>query len=189
MYLPSFSSKKGVKQMHRLVYNSFKAIMLSIIFVFVWDVGFYLFKFANLNQRMLLTMNGLVKTVEANNYLPSGQAETYRAILEEMGRNMNGDGDVFVKGFNWNYTNDNSGIAADHLGSSITVRTTMSTPANYGDIMVVYVGVGIRPVVWVTQSRGNGGMDVNKVDNADSAIMINYRYEVPCLHYVKQGTN
>ena len=173
--------------MNRLVYNAFKAIMLTMIFTFVWDVGFYMFKALNMNQRMLLIMSSMVKTVESNNYLPVDSANTYKAILNNMQTTMNGSVDKsFIYGWEWNYETDNSNISSDSLGTGVRLHTKMNGSdlggVNYGDVMVVSVKVNVLPPTWII---GRGNL-YNKASTAEKVIPFYYRYEVPCLHYVKQ---
>lgn len=175
--------------MNRLVYSCFKAIMLSMILVFVLDMSFYMFRVMNLNQRMLLLMSSMVKTVEQNNYLPEGDKDTYKGLMISIANQMN-TGDTFIKGFNWNYSTANSGIDSLTGVPADKFRATMSTPANYGDIMVVFVEVGVYAPTWgydYEQVNGDNQVRLNKKEG--KLLDLSYRYVVPCLHYVKQGSN
>ena len=172
--------------MNRMVWCVFKAIALSIIFVFVWDMGFYLYRTFALNQRMEMLMSSLTKVVQENNYLPQKEAETYWTLFNNIAKNMNGDKSKynaddektgsdfqFINGFRWNYTpvttpttvpeNDNGYTYKtknlpdiDTSAGNILVRR-MEKPACYGDIMAVYVGVNINTPFWTFQpSKDNG---------------------------------
>lgn len=107
---------------------------------------------------------------------------------------------AFIAGMHWNY-----GTAATNVGLNVTaqrqrwnghswetvnrniVRTKMSQPADYGDIMVVQLKVGVFQPIWGwTQANGRynyGGEDVTKwVRNAASTELV-YTYYVPCLNF------
>lgn len=128
--------------MNRMVWCVFKAIALSMIFVFVWDMGFYLYRTFSLNQRMEMLMSSMTKVVQENNYLPENEAKVYETLFKNLAgsmnvsrkviRDINGtatgtkgkvikvednetEGD-FVNGFQWNY----------HKGSKGTVNYTNS---------------------------------------------------------------
>lgn len=114
--------------MNRMVWCVFKAIALSMIFVFVWDMGFYLYRTYALNQRMEMLMSSLTKVVQENNYLPENEANVYRTLFKNLANTMNvhnkilrdehgkkvgeteneNDGD-FINGFQWNYAKDSKG--------------------------------------------------------------------------------
>ena len=189
--------------MTRFVYNAFKAVILAIIFVFVWDMGFFLFKTLNLHQRMLLLTGQMVDTVEANNYMPadfwigtgtlSNPNGTYARIMDDIANTMNA-GDRFVVGYSINYgsgSNDSGfvDIGIDDISTAPAVRNdgksyfhqTMETPAYYGDVMLVWMEIGVAPPKW-----GYTGGDLNKYDSS-GCVKLAYRYVVPCLHYVKQA--
>lgn len=198
--------------MNRLVFNAFKAVMLAIIFVFVWDMGFFLFRTMNLHQRMLLVTGQMVSTVQSNNYMPSefwvGTDATnpngvYASILKDIASTMN-NGDVFVLGYNINYTTNNSGFTdlpgtkdvSDILTHGRTAgqayfHGTMSTPAYYGDMMLVYVQVGVACPFWSMKTDHNVFIATNEDSSHKkmySVVRLDYRYVVPCLHYVKQSS-
>lgn len=190
--------------MTRLVYNAFKAVMLAIIFVFVWDMSFFLFKTVNLHQRILLLTGQMVDTVEANNYMPaefwvgSGSVSspngTYARIMNDIVSTMNNE-EVFIVGYSINYgagSNDSgfTDIGIDDISAAPSVRNdgksyfhqTIETPAYYGDVMLVWFEVGVRPPRW-----GYEGANLNKYNDNDGCVTLAYRYVVPCLHYVKQA--
>lgn len=165
--------------MNRMVWCVFKAIALSIIFVFVWDMGFYLYRTFALNQRMEMLMSSLTKVVQENNYLPEQQAELYKTLFTNIADSMNGDKTkydadsektgsdyVFVNGFNWNYKSSSNGttytrklddvdasvanISGGLVNRNILIRS-MDKAACYGDIMAVYVSVNVNTPFWTFQ--------------------------------------
>lgn len=199
--------------MNRLVFNAFKAVMLAIIFVFVWDMGFFLFRTMNLHQRMLLVTGQMVSTVQANNYMPSefwiGTGDStnpngvYASILKDIADTMN-SGDNFVLGYNINYSEKNSGFSVlpgtkdasviDTYGRDVGqayLHTKMNTPAYYGDMMVVYLQVGVACPFWSMKTENNVFIATNEDSSHKkmySIVRLDYRYVVPCLHYVKQSS-
>ena len=162
--------------MNRMVWCVFKAIALSIIFVFVWDMGFYLYRTFALNQRMEMLMSSLTKVVQENNYLPEQDMNLYKTLFENLSYSMNGDKSQyldndedtgenyrFINGYTWNY--DSSCAGTDYTNAlqdvdatvtnvngtpesrNILVRT-MDKSACYGDIMAVYVAVNVNTPFW-----------------------------------------
>ena len=159
-----------------MVWCVFKAIALSIIFVFVWDMGFYLYRTFALNQRMEMLMSSLTKVVQENNYLPEQDMNLYKTLFQNIADSMNGDKSKytnndettgenyrFINGYTWNYdyscagtdyTNklpDVDATVTDVNGTpesrNILVRT-MDKSACYGDIMAVYVAVNVNTPFW-----------------------------------------
>lgn len=156
--------------MNKFVFTVFKAIAMAMIFVFVFDMVFYLYRALSINQRMLNLMTSMQQVVMDNNYLPQGDYNLYRTLFQELASNYNdpdGDGvadpfDKFVNGFNINYNHDahdcldslvveryqTSGAGGGSVVNSDVLRKRMDIPANYGDVMVVQVDVEIRQPVW-----------------------------------------
>ena len=177
--------------MNRLVYSVFKAIMVSIIFVFVFDMVFYIFKVTSLNSRMESLSTSLKKVVMDNNYLPSEQAEMYKQLFEQVIRDFNSvssgyensdSSQNFISGFHWNYGNDaenvNLSISSSRTywtGSSWQTVSTdivnkkMSTPGEYGDICVVQLRVGVYQPMW--------GWTTLAADGTSSGVDGNYDYD------------
>ena len=197
--------------MNRMVWCVFKAIALSIIFVFVWDMGFYLYRTFALNQRMEMLMSSLTKVVQENNYLPE----------QDTGANYR-----FINGYTWNYSSGSAGTAYTNAlqdvdatvtnvngtpeSRNILVRT-MDKSACYGDIMAVYVSVNVNTPFWTfdnTTSTANGDEESKggkyievayngKVSDGDgsrsvdhwhrnlkySTVTLDYLYYVPCMNY------
>lgn len=172
--------------MNRMVWCVFKAIALSMIFVFVWDMGFYLYRTYALNQRMEMLMSSLTKVVQENNYLPANEAEVYKTLFTNIADMMNGDKSKydedsektgsdyqFVNGFQWNYASNSKGTVnyankVDDINADVTdVRGTtknrnilvrsMDKSACYGDIMLVYVSVNVNTPFWTFQTGKDNG--------------------------------
>lgn len=74
----------------RMILNVFKVIAFSMIFVFVLDLSFYLYKALNLNQRMESLGVSLQKVVTENNYLPEGEYNMFMSMFDNIGKTMNG---------------------------------------------------------------------------------------------------
>lgn len=184
--------------MNRMVWCVFKAIALSMIFVFVWDMGFYLYRTYALNQRMEMLMSSLTKVVQENNYLPENEKEVYDTLFRNIADMMNGDKSKydsdsektgsdyqFVNGFQWNYAKDSKGtinyankvddIMADvtdvkgkKYNRNILVRS-MDKSACYGDIMLVYVSVNVNTPFWYFTTKTE---DVSKTATNGKAYEI-----------------
>lgn len=190
--------------MSRLVGNCFKAIMFSIIFVFVFDMAFYLYRTMSLNQRMESIMTYMQEIVMENNYLPDGDKMMFDAIFRQMGTDMN-RGDVFIVHLGYNYGCNAKNINGTLLTSlpaskyTSTGRRTVdlinldtSRPADYGDIMVVQARVIIRQPIWnwvnaVDDYRYDGtgvnASDWQRVMDDSYSTELDYTYYVPCLKY------
>lgn len=206
--------------MNRLVYSVFKAIMMAIIFVFVFDMAFYLYRAISLNSRMQSISTSLQKVVMENNYLPSETANMYQHLFGQLIVDFNGgsysigadgslnlnDSDInnnFISGMHWNYKNSATGISGmsettkvyRYNGSTFTptdiplVIDKMSSPADYGQVMIVQLRVGVYQPLW-GWSTANGKYEYNGEDgtkwvrNATGASTeFVYNYYVPCLQY------
>lgn len=182
--------------MNRMVWCVFKAIALSIIFVFVWDMGFYLYRTFALNQRMEMLMSSLTKVVQENNYLPEQDMNLYKTLFENLSYSMNGDKSKyldndedtgenyrFINGYTWNY--DYSCAGTDYTNNlpdvdatvtnvngtpesrNILVRT-MDKSACYGDIMAVYVSVNVNTPFWTFDNTTSTFDSANNTQNVSS---------------------
>lgn len=196
--------------MHKLVYTVFKTLMFSMIFVFVFDMAMYLYKALSLNQRMESIMTSMQKVVMENNYLPKDSYEMYRSLLIQLCNDMNGqhsdhlvmrgsNRDWFVDAIDLNYNhgavNTFDSLEATKFnpatGSTWTsniLRLKMSSPADYGDVMVVQARVVIEQPSWGFTSSVSTGSDYWQNSNTSSAVgkkstMLTYTYYVPCLNY------
>ena len=186
--------------MERFVLNIFKAIMFSMIFIFAFDIGSYLYRAFSLDQKMNNIMTSLQRVVMENNYLPQEAYEEYAGLFQmlkddyngvDATANVNGSQyqDRFIEGFDMNFNDDlkvNGAVNLDNYFDSGILVKKMDTPADYGDIMAVQVAVQIYQPIW--------GFDFNKLDtqNEYSSVNMNrvyrthwmaYTYYVPCLHY------
>lgn len=206
--------------MNRLVYSVFKAIMIAIIFVFVFDMAFYLYRAISLNSRMQSISTSLQKVVMENNYLPSETATMYQHLFGQLIVDFNGgsysigadgslnlnDSDInnnFISGMHWNYKNSATGISGmsettrvyRYNGSTFTptdiplVIDKMSSPADYGQVMIVQLRVGVYQPLWGWNTANgeykyNGEDGTKWVRNATGASTeFVYNYYVPCLQY------
>ena len=119
--------------------------------------------------------------------------------------NLN-DSDInnnFISGMHWNYKNSATGISGmsettkvyRYNGSTFTptdiplVIDKMSSPADYGQVMIVQLRVGVYQPLW-GWSTANGKYEYNGEDgtkwvrNATGASTeFVYNYYVPCLQY------
>lgn len=194
--------------MNRFVFNIFKTIMFAMIFVFVWDIGFYLYRVTNLNQRMNSLMTSMQKVVMENNYLPESAYNTYEALFTQIADSYNNNGDtargVFINGFRINYKHEserNITLNATRNGvSSNIVRKQMDEAhkGSYGDVMIVDVEVSVNAPVWdFTTSNNLGQTTVDGGERGAAAwqndgssaelepyeVTLNYTYYVPCMKY------
>lgn len=164
--------------MNKFVFTVFKAIAVAMIFVFVFDMAFYLYRALSINQRMLNLMTSMQQVVMDNNYLPQGDYALYESLFTELANNYNdpdGDGihdpfDQFVDGFRINYNHDahdclaslvveryqTSGAGGGAVINQDVLRKKMDMPANYGDVMVVQVDVQIRQPSWGFDTGATG---------------------------------
>lgn len=172
--------------MHKVVFSVFKAIMLSMIFVFVWDIGFYLYRVTNLNQRMNSLMTSMQKVVMENNYLPEDAYNTYVALFRQVMDSYNNNGDTsrgdFINGFNINYNHECSSerridLNAKRDGVDVDIlRTQMDREhmGNYGDVMVVDVEVNVNIPIWgftdesTTVHYASGDKTMSVVDGGEN---------------------
>lgn len=170
--------------MHRIVANCFKGIAFAIIFVIVWDLGFYLWRANALNQRMESLAVSMQEVVSKNNYLPEGDRAMFNSILNSIKDDMNVS-DTFINAFDWNYKDNcvfDSSTLQNNLGAN-KLRKRMKYPASYGDVMVIELRVSLNATYWTqvnTDSQGNSG---DTFVNNDKGIVFTYTYLVPCLKY------
>lgn len=185
--------------MYKLVYTVFKTIFLSMMLIFVFDIGFYLIRAFSINQRMESIMTSMQKVVMENNYLPQGDYDMYKTIFEQLMADMNGDGtmqDRFIVGIGINYKTDPKGtvltqlIAQDSTGHNRNIlKTRMEKPAEYGEVMICQTRVGIQQPIWGFDNSEAQGYHYSGEDSTKWG-RIGYRYTtfyytyyVPCLKY------
>lgn len=167
--------------MNRLVFAVFKTIMIAIIFVFVFDIIFYMYRVTSLNSRMESISTSLKKVVMDNNYLPSEQANMYKVLLDQMVCDFNNvpystgmtnfynstPANNFIAGIHWNYKSNPIGATPTitatrrrhNLGGWVNYSTNivnpqMKTPGDYGDISVVQLRVAVFQPMWGWTSGG-----------------------------------
>ena len=159
--------------MNRFVYTVFKAIALSMIFVFVWDLGFYLYRAISLNNRVENIISSMERTISENNYMPASDSKLYRAMFQSLGADFNGgdtDTNKFVRSVAVNSSTGGYPSASNAylVGTTLTdsdmneslkntgvaIRGDISYPANYGDIMALDVKVEIVVPIWGFGSSG-----------------------------------
>lgn len=167
--------------MHRIVATCFKSIMYAIIFVIIWDVGFYLWRANVLNQRMESLAVSMQEVVSKNNYMPEGDYKMFKSVLNTIRSDMN-QSDEFVSKIILNYGDYSSyqpNVRVDGVGN--IARYRLDTPARYGDVMVIELKVGVNASVWGRSNvRGNGA---DSVEKKSSPLYFTYTYLVPCLKY------
>lgn len=167
--------------MTKIVATVFRAIMFAMIFVIVWDVTFYLYRVNSLNQQMESVLVTMQQEVSNNNYLTPDAYEMYKGMLEDIQYRMNSDPDEpFVRGFDLNYYQDC--VASTSSVSGLTFSKKLSVPADYGDVAIIELSVGIYTTNWF--------FDPTQAAEADSTQRraltnrITYTYQVPCLKYI-----
>lgn len=162
--------------MHKMVLQVFKVIALSMVFVFIWDIVFYLYRAFSLNQRMESINVSVQKVVSENNYLPTGQYNMFMSIYNDMGESFNKvpanadasdanvvkmnefivyDGNNAVT-LNYNQPATNSkrigGYKPNSYGSidwnDNIVKNRLDAPADYGDIMCIEAKVKVNQPLW-----------------------------------------
>lgn len=206
--------------MNRLVYSVFKAIMMAIIFVFVFDIAFYLYRAISLNSRMQSISTSLQKVVMENNYLPSGTATMYQHLFGQLVVDFNGGSytvsngnlsfndsdpnDNFISGLHWNYKTNATNISTANNAKATVYRYSnssfvqqqvdlvvkkMNQPAEYGQVMVVQIKVGVYQPLWgwgsatgVYKYNGEDGTQWVRNSTGASTEFV-YNYYVPCLQY------
>ena len=206
--------------MNRLVYSVFKAIMMAIIFVFVFDMAFYLYRAISLNSRMQSISTSLQKVVMENNYLPSETATMYQHLFGQVVVDFNGgsytvsngnlsfddsdSSDNFISGLHWNYKEDVTNISTANDAKATVYRyrnssfveqqiglvvKKMNQPADYGQVMVVQIRVGVYQPLW-GWGTANGKYEYNREDGTQwvrnstgASTEFVYNYYVPCLQY------
>lgn len=155
--------------MHRMVLQVFKVIALSMIFVFVWDMVFYLYRAFSLNQRMESINVSLQKVVSENNYLPVGQYNMFNSIYNNIGESFNEPGS---KGNDINdfivYADSTHAVQLNYeqpaqntkpikgfkvegdraVEVNDITKKQLNQPADYGDVMCVQATVRVNQPIW-----------------------------------------
>lgn len=194
--------------MNKFVASVFKAIMFSMIFVFVWDTAFYLYRVLSINQRIESLMNSMQKVIMENDYLPYDTAVTYQKLLYQMADDYNiGSGynirnasswsnssawtDTsvsmpFVLAMDWNYLDDAVGTfpsitVSDGVTTTNVLRLRMGSPADYGDVMIAQLRVVVAQPMW--EFIGSHDDARTWAHNSPATSTLTYTYYVPCLKY------
>lgn len=166
--------------MNKLVYSVFKTIAFAMIFVFVWDLGFYLFRVAILNQRMDNIMTSLQKVVTENNYLPSESAEVFKQMLYAMATDFNSgrtftnannaQNEDFIEALGWNVgqnatvTSGMETLTANrsywqsggwHQRSVRILHKNMGEVGSYGDVQTIQLYVKVVMPFWGFSTSGS----------------------------------
>ena len=185
--------------MAKLTYSVFKTIMLAMIFVFAFDMLMYLYRTASLTQRMQNIMTGMQRVVQENNGLSPGNYAIYENMLIRLADSFNqgntgNNSDKFINGYWINYTSNAKDTTTmnDMTPSSGSILTMDNTTnkANYGDIIVVQVGVSINQPNWNFTSASSNSSEYFQNDRTSAAINspeheLWYTYYVPCLKYTQ----
>ena len=119
--------------MNRLVYSVFKAIMMAIIFVFVFDMAFYLYRAISLNSRMQSISTSLQKVVMENNYLPSETATMYQHLFGQLIEDFNGGSySIGADGsLNLNDSDINNNFISNCLLFTLLIQCFLTSPLIY----------------------------------------------------------
>lgn len=174
--------------MHRVVGTFFKLIITSIVLVIIINVAVYLMLATNLNHKMETLLVTMQQEVSKNNYLPPAAYTMYEGILKGIASDMNtGGGAPFVIGYSLNYHHACDEEIANVLrGTGLSVSDRLDTPADYGDVAVIQLDVGINAVSWYydrSKAATEGQLQVTQgVD--DASRVFTYVYQVPCLRYI-----
>lgn len=190
--------------MNKLVYSVFKAIMVAIVFVFVWDLVFYLYDVLSLNSRIETLAVSMKHSVSDNNGLTSEAADMYKTLLKQMGKSYNTSSYNFVVGFNLNSNHEAKDKNGSPLSASSTLQVKDASGTNlvhwnagdigdYGDITCLQIQVGVVQPLWYWGGNKNGDYNYNG-QSADEwnrdvsgagghTIILDYTYFVPDLQY------
>ena len=185
--------------MAKLTYTVFKTIMLAMIFVFVFDMGMYLYRTASLTQRMQNIMTSMQRVVQENNGLSPENYAVYEDMFIELADSYNqgkhgNNSDVFINGYWINFNNKAKDTATmnDMTAASGTILKMNNTAnmANYGDVIVVQVGVSINQPNWNFTSATSNSSQYFQNDRTSAGIAspeheLWYTYYVPCLKYTQ----
>lgn len=166
--------------MNKLVYTVFSTLAFAIIFVFVWDIVFYLYRVNSLNTRIENISSAMQNVVMQNNYMPKAEAQMFQQLLVNMANDYNASMDKeandyawgstktindFILYMDWNY-NDSAQIArgvADNITDSRSrVHTKMGvgfneTVPDYGDITVIQLRVVVAQPTWNFMQQTGAG--------------------------------
>lgn len=179
--------------MNKLVYTVFSTLAFAIIFVFVWDIVFYLYRVNSLNTRMENIASAMQNVVMQNNYMPEYEAKVFQQLLKNMADDYNSgvtsdvnaysDGSThsvndFVLYLDWNY-NDSAVLPTSSITSiadSVSrVHTRMgvdsysSSVPDYGDIVVIQLRVVVAQPTWNFMKQSGAGFKTIVAGNTGSS--------------------
>jgi len=180
--------------MNKLVYSVFKTIAFAMIFVFVWDLAFYLYRVSILNQRMDNIMTSLQKVVTENNYLPSESAEVFKQILYAMATDFNSgrtftnannaQNEDFIEAIGWNIGQNATVVSGMETlnanrsywtGSGWSTRNVrilhkdMGEVGAYGDVQTIQLYVKVVMPFWGFSSDSTDA-SVNGITGTGQAV-------------------
>lgn len=188
--------------METLVYKVFKALMISMIMVFVFDISMYLIKANTLKRKVENIMSSMQDVVSENNYLPPESYEMYKTLFIQLMNEMNGESGTtlkmrpastnkwFFSGLQFNYNHDPvnclSVLQVKRNGSNINaLARNMAVEAKYGDIMIVQAKVQVEQPNWFYSGALNNEAGLNKktAKNDVPHTEFYFTYYVPCLKF------
>ena len=172
-----------------------------MMLIFVFDIGFYVFRAFSVNQRMENIMTSMQKVVIENNYLPPEDYAMYKSIFQQLCDDMN-QGDDFIIGIGTNYAQnpDGDGVLTELYSTDATGKNRqllvkqMKDPAEYGSVMICQSKVKIAQPIWGfgTASDSLTHNNYDDYNGQDSTywnrvgyrtVTLYYTYYVPCLKY------
>lgn len=164
--------------MHRIVYNVSKTIILSVVFVIIWSLVFYLYRVSVLNDKIESIATYMQYDISSSNYLTEDAEELYQGLFDEIKADMN-SGDEFVQDIRINYGND---CVYEPNSSSLNYSEDLKVPANYGDVAILEITVDISAVTWFYDGSKEG--KANQAQQTFVDRTFTYVYQIPCLRYV-----
>ena len=75
--------------MYSMVFKVFKTIAFAIIFVFVFDILMYIYRFATFNNKVENITTSMQKVVMENNYMPAEQAFLFKQMFYRLAYDYN----------------------------------------------------------------------------------------------------
>lgn len=141
--------------MHRLVLNCFKAIIYSMLFIFILNFAFYLYKVTELNHRVESIVSSMQRVVMENNYMPPEMNDVYASMFAELYNSYNG------------FDGSTTGVRRDDLNMYMTSNgTDVMEGSMSGSVMDLFiVGIG-----WNYSHPAQGNFQEIEVRNTNGAI-------------------
>lgn len=194
--------------MNKFVFSIFKAIMIAIVFVFVWDLVFYLYDVLSLNSRIETLAVSMKHSVSDNNGLTTEASDMYSKMLKKLGSDYNTSSYKFVQGFylnssdvakdaNWNALSNTAGLDIQGKTPDGTdvglIHWSAGDIGEYGDVTCLQIKVGVVQPLWYWGTNTNGDYNYTGENatqwNRDVTgagghmITLDYTYFVPDLRY------